>query len=235
MKYWIAAFAALSSTLHGDACAGETEVRAALQKLSPAAKVESIAEAAGTGYYEAVVDGQILYVSADGASVFAGELWRVDGRRNLTVLRKNELRRDALQRLGAQDRIVFPAAQPKHVVTVFTDFDCGYCQRMHHDIAEYNRRGITVEYVLFPRGGLGSASFAKAVSVWCAADRKQAFTFAKGGGEPPPKQCENKLGENYALAQRIGVTGTPMVIAGNGDMGGYLPPDQLLARLDAIE
>lgn len=235
MKLWIAAFAALCSMLHGGARAGEAEVRAALQKLSPAGKVESVTQAADTGYYEAVVDGQILYVSADGVSVFAGDLWRVDGRRNLTALRKNDLRRDALRGVGAQDRIVFPAAQPKHVVTVFTDFDCGYCQRMHQDIVEYNQRGITVEYVLFPRGGLGSASFAKAVSVWCAADRKQAFTLAKAGTDPAPAQCENQLGDNYALANRIGVTGTPMVIAADGDMGGYLPPDQLLARLDAVK
>jgi thiol:disulfide interchange protein DsbC len=233
MKSWIAAVAAVCWMLHGGARAGETEVRAALEKLSPAAKVEAITEAAGTGYYEAVVDGQILYVSADGASVFAGELWRVDGRRNLTALRKKDLRREALARLGAQDRIVFAADKPRHVVTVFTDFDCGYCQRLHHDIGEYNKRGITVEYVLFPRGGLGSPSFATAVSVWCAADRKQAFTLAKSGTAPAPAQCENHLADNYALATRIGVTGTPMVIAADGEMGGYLPPDQMLARLDA--
>lgn len=235
MKIWIAAFAALCSMLHGGARAGENEVRAALQKMAPAGKVESLSEAAGTGYYEAVIDGQVLYVSADGSSVFAGELWRVDGHRNLTALRKNELRREALGKLGAQDRIVFAADNAKHVVTVFTDFDCGYCQRMHHDIAEYNKRGISVEYVLFPRGGLNSASFAKAVSVWCAADRRQAFTLAKSGGEPAPAKCENKIGDNYALATRVGVTGTPMVIDAGGTLGGYLPPDQLLARLDAVK
>ena len=235
MKFATALFGASLSMIVPAAQAGDGEVRAALAKLSPNATVESVAAVPGTGYFEAVIDGQVLYVSADGATVFTGELWRVDGHRNLTEIRRNGLRRDALSKIGAADRIVFAADAPKHTVTVFTDFDCGYCQRLHAEIAEYNRRGITVEYVLFPRGGLGSASFAKAVSVWCAADRKQAFTFAKGGGEPPPKHCENQLGENYALAQRIGVTGTPMVIAGNGDMGGYLPPDQLLARLDAIE
>ena len=235
MKLWIAALAALFSFLNSGARAGEAEVRAALQQLSPAAKIESLTEQPGTGYYEAVLDGQILYVSADGASVFAGELWRVDGHRNLTALRKNELRRDALSKVGAQDRIVFAAANPKHTVTVFTDFDCGYCQRMHRDIAEYNQRGISVEYVLFPRGGLNSSSFDKAVSVWCAADRKEAFTLAKHGGEPAPAKCENRIESHYALATRIGVTGTPMVIDQRGEMVGYLPPDQLLARLDAVK
>ena len=235
MKLWIAALAALFSLLNDGARAGEAEVRKALGQLSPGAKIESLAAAGDTGFYEAVVDGQILYVSADGASVFAGELWRVDGRRNLTALRKNDLRRDALAQVGAQDRIVFPAAEARHVVTVFTDFDCGYCQRMHQDIAAYNERGITVEYVLFPRGGLASPSFDKAVSVWCAADRREAFTLAKHGKDPAPAKCDNHIDRNYALAARIGVTGTPMVIDAKGEMGGYLPPDQMIARLDAAK
>lgn len=215
--------------------AGEAEVRAALQKLSPGTAVESVKEVAGTGYYEAVVDGQILYVSADGANVFTGELWRVDGHRNLTALRKNDLRREVLAKIGAADRIVFAAEQPRHVVTVFTDFDCGYCQRLHSQIAEYNQRGITVEYVLFPRGGLNSPSFDKAVSVWCAADRKQAFTLAKQGIAPAPAKCANPIEHTLSLATRMGVTGTPMIYDAQGGVGSYLPPDQLLARLDAIK
>lgn len=234
MKVLFALLAALVA-LFRPAHAGEADVRAAVQKLNPAATVESLAEVPGTGYFEVVIDGQILYVSRDGASVFTGELWRVDGARNLTALRKNGLRRDALAQLGAQERIVFAAENPKHVVTVFTDFDCGYCQRMHRDIAEYNKRGITVEYVLYPRGGLGSPSFAKAVSVWCAADRKQAFTLAKSGQAPAPATCENHIDGHLALGARLGVTGTPMVYDEQGGVGSYLPPDQLLARLDALK
>lgn len=235
MKALAALLAALCSLLLPRAHAGEAEVRAALRAMSPAATLESLAEVPGTGFHEAVLDGQILYVSADGRHVFAGELWRVDGHRNLTALRRDGLRREALGQLAPERRIVFPAARPRHVVTVFTDFDCGYCQRMHRDIAEYNRRGITVEYVLYPRGGLGSAAFAKAVSVWCAADRRQAFTLAKTGHDPAPATCEHPLAENLALGARVGVTGTPMVYDAQGGVGGYLTPDQLLARLDALE
>lgn len=235
MKALLVLLAALLSLLLPPAHAADAPVRAALQAMAPQARVESITEVPGTGYFEAVVDGQILYVSRDGANVFAGELWRVDGHRNLTALRRNALRHDALATFGAERRIVFAAPKPKHVVTVFTDFDCGYCQRMHRDIEEYNRRGITVEYVLYPRGGLGSASFAKAVSVWCAADRKEAFTLAKTGHEPAPATCENALDQNLALGARVGVTGTPMVYDAQGGVGGYLPPDQLLARLDALK
>jgi thiol:disulfide interchange protein DsbC len=232
MKLSIGVAVAMAAAMSAPAFAGEVEVRAALQKIAPAAKIESLSPNASNGYYEAVLDGQVVYVSEDGQNLFIGELWRVDGKQNLTALRKNTLRRDALAAVGPDQRIVFAADDPKYTVSVFTDFDCGYCQRMHHDIAEYNKRGITVEYLLFPRGGLNSPSFEKAVSVWCAADRKQAFTLAKAGTAPEPKSCPNKVAESFALAARVGVTGTPMVIDATGNMVGYLPPDQMLARLE---
>jgi len=235
MLHRLAVLAACAATLSPALRAAEPEVRAALRKMVPAATIESVRELPGTGFHEAVVDGQVVYVGSDGQNLFIGDLWRVDGASNLTALRKNALRKDALAGLPAQERIVFAAAQEKHRVAVFTDFDCGYCQRMHHDIEEYNRRGITVEYVLYPRGGLGSASFDKAVSVWCAADRKSAFTLAKSGTDPAPASCTHPLEKTMALGARVGVTGTPMVYDAQGGVGGYLSPDQLLARLDALE
>jgi thiol:disulfide interchange protein DsbC len=214
--------------------AGEAQARAALAALVPQAKIEALAPSAVAGFYEGVVDGQVLYVSSDGEHVFNGELWRVDGRRNLTETRKAGIRHDAVARVGAAKRIVFAATEPKHTVTVFTDFDCGYCRRLHQDIARYNELGISVEYLLYPRGGPDSPSFDKAVSVWCAVDRKAAFTAAKAGAEPEPKVCPNPVAESYALGARVGVRGTPTLVDEHGGLiGSYLPPEQLLARLQA--
>lgn len=213
--------------------AGEAEVRKSVQALMPQGRIESIAPSGSDGYFEAVVDGQVIYVSDDGKHLFTGELWQIEGRRNLTAQRKDGIRHDALAAVGPDQRIVFAAAKPKHTITVFTDFDCGYCQKMHAQIDEYNARGISVEYMLFPRGGLNSPSLDKAVSVWCAVERKQAFTLAKAGTAPTPKTCPNQIAENYALGARLGVTGTPTVIDAKGSIANYLPPDQMLARLEA--
>jgi thiol:disulfide interchange protein DsbC len=217
----------------GAAQAGEAEVRAAVAQMLPQATIDSIATAASPGWYEVVAQGQVIYVSGDGEHLMAGDLWQVDDRANLTTRRKDGIRRDALAAVGIEHRIAFPAENPKHKVTVLTDFDCGYCQRLHHDIAQYNARGISIEYLLYPRGGLGSASFDKAVSVWCAVDRKQAFTLAKAGTEPATASCPNAIADNYALVQRIGgIIGTPAVIADDGTMSGYQSPEQLIARLE---
>jgi thiol:disulfide interchange protein DsbC len=105
---------------------------------------------------------------------------------------------------------------------------------LHQHVAEYNALGIAVEYLFFPRAGEGSESWAKAESVWCATDPRQAMTDAKAGKTLPAGTCENPVGAEYALGQDVGVNATPAVFAANGaQLGGYLEPQRLLAALEA--
>ena len=59
---------------------------------------------------------------------------------------------------------------------------------MHSEIAELNRLGIRVRYLMFPRGGPDTESWYKAVSVWCSADRKDALTRAQERRDAPARQ-----------------------------------------------
>ncbi len=83
--------------------------------------------------------------------------------------------------------VVFAPAAPKYTVTVFTDVDCQYCRALHKQIAEYNRLGVKVRYMFYPRTGPNTASWSKAEQVWCShrsargADRGQARRAAQGG------------------------------------------------------
>src|SRR5690606_5924998 len=97
-----------------------------------------------------------------------------------------DFRRQALAGVPKEERIVFAPPNPVYTVTVFTDVECGYCRRMHDQIAEYNRQGIAVEYLAFPRMGMASQDFRDMVSVWCAPDRRQALTRAKTGQPARP-------------------------------------------------
>ncbi len=128
------------------------------------------------------------------------------------------------------------AGHPKYTVTVFTDVECGFCRRLHSQIAEYNRLGIAVEYVAFPRMGLGSEDYRTMVSVWCASDRRKALTDAKNGKPVPRKNCTNPVAIHYDIGQRIGLTGTPLIVTeGGGIISGYLAPRDLLERLRKLE
>jgi thiol:disulfide interchange protein DsbC len=132
-------------------------------------------------------------------------------------------------------QITFAPDKPAYDLMVFTDIDCGYCRKLHAQIAEYNQQGIAIHYMSFPRAGVGSLSYEKAVSVWCAKDPRAAMTKAKLGEEPEPAQCDNPIADQYQLGLDLGVSGTPSLLTADGQMiPGYVPPDQLRERLDRM-
>ena len=214
----------------------EVKVREAIQALVPTAVIESVHDSDLPGFSEVVMNGQVVYVTDDGKYVISGAVFDVAAKTNLTERRLAGVRVEKLESVPAQRRLVFPAASPKHRVTVFTDIDCGYCRKLHTDIQQYNDLGITVEYLFFPRMGEGSKGWNEAVQVWCSKDPRAALTLAKAGQPLDGKtDCANPIAEDFALGERIGVLsiGTPAIFSEAGtQLGGYLPPDQMLARLE---
>lgn len=228
--------ALLAGAVSLTAQASEDQVKTAIQTLVPNAKIDSIAESVIPGLYEVVLDSQIVYVSQDGKYLVQGSVFDIGKRADLTEQTRAGIRRSALKAIPKDQRIVFaPAGTPKHTLTVFTDIDCGYCRRMHSQVADYNRLGIAVEYVFFPRSGPGTESWQKAVSVYCADDKRIAMTDAKAGQPVPEKTCVNPIQEHFDLGSKVGVNGTPAVFTEDGtQVGGYSAPDQLIQRLDQL-
>lgn len=217
-----------------DSAPADAAARKALLDLVPKAKIDKVEPAPLAGYRQVIVGGQMVYVSDDGKFLLQGALYDTQTHRDLTAARLAVQSKQKVDAVPAAKRIVFaPSAKPKYTVTVFTDLDCGYCRKLHSQIAEYNKLGIEVDYLFFPRSGIGSPSYDKAVSVWCAKDRKAAFTAAKAGVNPAPLKCENPVAEEFTLGTQIGVDGTPTIFAPDGSkLGGYMPPADLLAKLE---
>ncbi len=223
-------------TAHAADAAPDAAARNALHELVPQAKIDKVEAAPLPGYRQVIVGGQMVYVSDDGKYVLQGSLYDAQTKHDLTASRLAREYKARIDAVPTSKRIVFaPSAKPKYTVTVFTDLDCGYCRKLHSQIAEYNQRGIEVDYLFFPRTGIGSPSYVKAVSVWCAKDRKAAFTAAKAGQNPPPAKCDNPVADEFTLGTQVGVEGTPTILAPDGSkLGGYLSPDQMLAKLQAL-
>jgi len=206
---------------------------APLQAALNGEKPDSVAPTAIPGLYEVVLGGQVLYLSEDGRFVIQGDLLELASRDNLTEKRRGEMRGKAIDAVGEDKMVVFaPEGPTKHTVTVFTDIDCGYCRKMHTQMTAYNKEGIKIRYLWFPREGIGSESFNKAVAVWCADDRRDAMTKAKRGENLERKTCDNPVQAEYELGQKLGVRGTPSMILESGEMiPGYVPPTQLAQML----
>jgi len=206
-----------------------------IRALAPNAKSIAISETPIEGLLMVQVSGDIVYATTDGKFLIQGRVIDLDTREDLTEGAKSEVRKELMAGIDTERQITFAAAEPKYDLTVFTDIDCGYCRKLHAQVPEYNAQGISIHYMAFPRAGIGSRSYEKAVSVWCAEDPQDAMTKAKAGADPDPAQCENPIAEQYQLGMELGVSGTPALLTNDGQLiPGYVPPEQLRQRLDRM-
>lgn len=211
----------------------EANAREAIRAIAPQLRVDRIGAAPIAGFRQVVVGGQVVYVTDDGRYLLQGTLLDVAAREDLNEVAMSGLRRELLATVPDKDRIVFAPQSPAYTVSVFTDVDCGYCRKLHGEMDAYNAQGIAIEYLAFPRMGPGSENFDEMVAVWCAGDAREALTRAKTGGEVTGGDCTSPVAMQYALGQRLGLTGTPMIVGPDGSLlGGYVPPEQLRQMLD---
>src|SRR5579883_2556488 len=160
--HWAALFlvgtlaAALAWSQQADESA---DARAELAKHLPGAKPENLRVSPVAGMYEYSKGTDIAYVTADGKYAINGDLYDVAKDQNLSDARRRELRTSLLAAYPESEMLVFGPKDLKYTVTVFTDVDCAFCRKLHSQIAEYNRLGIRVRYLLYPRTGPNSAAW----------------------------------------------------------------------------
>lgn len=214
--------------------ADEAAVRAGIGKLLPGVNLDSVAPAPVPGLYEVVMGPRLFYVSEDGRYLIQGAVIDIESRQNISEAKLAKAKKDALAQMNEDKMVIFAPDKPEHTITVFTDIDCGYCRKLHREIEDYNEEGISVRYLFFPRAGVGSPSYQKAVSVWCADDRNQAMTDSKAGKAVEDKTCDNPLQEHMLLGQAMGVTGTPAIVLEDGELlPGYVPAKRMAEFLKA--
>jgi thiol:disulfide interchange protein DsbC len=212
--------------------------RVALAAKIPGVKPEDLRATPVTGVFELTHKADISYVTADAKYVFAGDLYQVTARGefpNLSETRRNELRLAMLAKVPESEMLIYGANDARHTVTVFTDVDCPWCRKLHSQIADYNKLGIRVRYLFYPRTGPDTESWYKAEAVWCAKDRKQALTRAKLDKPIEMKRCAGTPVErDYKLGRDLGVSGTPGIVLENGELvPGYLDPHDLLEHINS--
>jgi thiol:disulfide interchange protein DsbC len=210
--------------------------RAAIAKKFPGVKVDDVKPSAIPGMYEVAIGADTAYVSADAKYVISGDLYEIDSRTNLTEAGRSVARGKALAKLDEKDMIVFAPQTTKFTITVFTDVECGYCRKLHSEIAELNQLGVRVRYAAYPRQGPGTDDWHKMEAVWCAKDRKAAITQAKQGESIKSAPCSDPVEKQYQLGEELGIRGTPAIFTPSGDyIGGYLPPAKLVQQLQELQ
>ncbi len=197
------------------------------------------------GIYELVHGSDVSYVTADGKYVFSGDLYRGHRQGRVPQPDRGAAPRDRGDAVGRAAKRVAAAGiadagvragDAKHTITVFTDIDCPWCRKLHAQVADYNKLGIRVRYLFYPRTGPDTESWYKAEAVWCAKDRNKAMTQAKLD-QPIDDEATAPIRRwrvTTRWARDFGLKGTPGIVLETGELvPGYLGPKDLLARIDS--
>lgn len=213
------------------------QLESEIKKRLPDIDISSISETPIEGVYELISGGQIYYVGANGKHIIDGDLIDLDTRANLTADRLGGIHIGLINNIKEEDMLVYQS--PKDTgrsITVFTDTSCGFCRRLHQELDVLLDAGISVRYLLFPRAGLGSPAHKNLESVWCADNPQAAMTIAKAGGEVAQKACSNPIESHMAMAEQVGLRGTPLIYLDTGQqIPGYRAAADLVQLVNAGE
>jgi len=221
----------------------EQQIRQSIGRLF-GNKPSLISRSAVPGFYEVFFGAQVVYVTEDTRYIFAnGNVYDAEALINLTEVSEYKAdralwpsRKAQLDALGEASMIVFKSPTEKHMVSVFTDIDCGYCRKLHAEMDQYLAKGISIRYLFFPRAGVDSQSYEKAVSVWCADDPKATMTMAKARQRIPKKSCDNPVLKHMQLVKAFGLNGTPAMILPTGKLlAGYVEAPKLAKLLNSAQ
>lgn len=146
----------------------------------------------------------------------------------------------------------YTSPNEKYVITSFIDPACPYCKKMHDEVEEYNKLGITVRFAALPIFGDASVEAMSRLMSLPAKDRGAKMRvleshFAKSGRAAIPNWKQLGFGDatlegieitkkSREAADFLGLTGTPGIVLENGaTISGYLPAETMLSVLIKAE
>ncbi|BAN99474.1 disulfide bond isomerase, DsbC/G-like protein [Plautia stali symbiont] len=231
MKKTVTTLALLVSAFSALAHADDSAIQQSLKKLGM--QQAEIQPSPLPGIKTVMTESGVLYVTEDGKHMIQGPLYDVSGAQPVNVTNQQLEKKVAAL---TPEMIVYKAPKEQHVITVFTDIICGYCRKLHEQMADYNALGITVRYLAFPREGLHGQVEKAMTAIWCSADRNKAFDAAMKGDAPQmdaPASCKINLDQHYKLGILFGIQGTPAILTDSGMMiPSYQGPQELKQVLD---
>ena len=204
-----------------------------LKQRYPATRIDQVLPSPLPGIYEVVMGRNVAFSDAEGRYFIFGHLYDMQSQRDLTSERKESLTKVEWSALPLENSIKFVNGKGARVLAVFSDPDCPFCKKVEAELARLDN--ATLYLFPFPIQSLHPNAVAKSTAIWCSKDRAQAWRDALAGGKVAGKgDCENPIGANLALAERLGINGTPTLIARDGRLlPGAASAEKISAWLDA--
>lgn len=206
-----------------------TSLAEQLQALYPGTRFGAVNTTPWPSVFEVVMGANLAYVDASGQYFLFGHLYDMQTQRDLTVERKDTLARVDFAALPLADAVKEVRGTGARTFAIFSDPDCPYCRKLEAEIK--NLSDVTLYTFLMPIASLHPEARGKAIAVWCAPDQVEAWhALMWDDKKPPAQECAHPVDRNVALGERLGINGTPTLVAADGRV---LPGAASLAQIDA--
>ena len=194
---------------------------AKLKAMYPNTSFTSVRPSAIEGIYEVMMGQNVGHTDGGGRFFMFGHLFDM---KELVDLTAQALGQAAPGKHEVKTSVEYPSEHLANAIktvkgdgsrqlVVFSDPNCPYCKKLEQELAKLPN--VTIYTFLFPV--LGPDSRSLSIAMWCAPNRAQAFSdFMLKGKRPAMKSCTTPLDDNATLGGRLGVTGTPTLIAADG-------------------
>lgn len=185
------------------------------RSLYPKTTFREIRSSQVEGLYEVVMGENIAYTDESGRYFIFGHLFDMQQQLDLTAQRKLDNRKAEFPAQYLAQAIRTVRGDGSRSLAVFSDPDCPYCRQLEAELARLDN--VTIHTFLYPLETLHPEARTRSVSVWCAPDRSRAWSeLMLAGRKPRLAACDNPIDDNLVLGSRLGVVGTPTLIAADG-------------------
>ncbi len=230
----------LSLSVNAVAVSLEESIAKKLKTINPNIAVASLVESPWPGMYEITLKtGEVIFSDAKAEYLMIGQMYNLSldhGFVNLSERKFQARVAKTLAKVPVKEQIVYAAiGEEKAAITVFTDIDCYYCQKLHKAIPQLQKNGVTIKYMAFPRAGVGSDVARQMESIWCAKDPAVALTAAKSKQRIASIKCDNPVNKQFRLGHELGVNATPSIFTEAGvKIAGFASTKSLLNDLGLL-
>ncbi|ANB92577.1 hypothetical protein MOVS_10840 (plasmid) [Moraxella ovis] len=209
----VAVVHSFASTQTGTQDLDKKTIEQSIKAQYPNTTIDAINQTPMTGIYEVVMGKNIAYTNSEGRYFMFGHLFDMQTQTDITAENKKAYAKIAWQDLSLDNALVFKKGNGERKFAMITDVDCGYCRMLEKELDQIDN--VTIYKFLTPLQG----GYSQSVSIWCSADRNNAYTNRIiNGVQVPEKTCQNPIDDNLAFFESKQLTGTPTLIKPDGEV-----------------
>jgi thiol:disulfide interchange protein DsbC len=211
----------------------DVDIRKTVSNAYPDVAIDEIKKI-DDNFHEIIINKQIYYATNDGKYLIVGNVINLNTKESITENTKMNQRISIIDSIDMKNFMIFKPKKTDHILTIFTDTSCPYCQKLHNEIPDLLENNIEIRYVLFSRNGNDVDAYQQLVSAWCSADKIDALEDLFAGDIlDDASNCENPIARNFDHAGSLSVEGTPTIFLEDGRIiPGYQNYKNILAFIN---